>query len=44
MSIIQAAQHAMFIKKDGRRRLFILDEAWSISAKAMVMMLLLTFY
>ncbi|MGE9574715.1 AAA family ATPase, partial [Escherichia coli] len=28
MSIIQAAQHAMFIKKDGRRRLFILDEAW----------------
>ncbi len=23
-----AAQHAMFIKKDGRRRLFILDEAW----------------
>nr|QTX13986.1 IncF plasmid conjugative transfer pilus assembly protein TraC [Klebsiella pneumoniae] len=28
MSIIRAAQHAMFIKKDGRRRLFILDEAW----------------
>ncbi|EBG2148450.1 AAA family ATPase [Salmonella enterica] len=28
MSIIQAAQHAMFIKRDGRRRLFILDEAW----------------
>lgn len=27
MSIIRAAQHAMFIKKDGRRRLFILDEA-----------------
>lgn len=28
MSIIQAAQHAMFIKRDGRRRLFVLDEAW----------------
>ncbi|MCW2456410.1 TraC family protein (plasmid) [Rahnella aceris] len=28
MSIIQAAQHAMFIKRDGRRRLFLLDEAW----------------
>ncbi|MBS9441190.1 TraC family protein [Photorhabdus heterorhabditis] len=28
MSIIQAAQHAMFVKRDGRRRLFLLDEAW----------------
>ena len=28
MSIIQAAQHAMFIKKEGRRRGFILDEEW----------------
>ena len=29
MSLITAIQHKMFMSKDGRRRLFILDEAWS---------------
>ena len=28
MSLITAIQHKMFMSKDGRRRIFILDEAW----------------
>lgn len=28
MSIIQQAQDAMFLRKDGKRRMFLLDEAW----------------